>query len=135
MVRYQPPHLFSSSTTFSLLYSTLIEDEGLAADMNINAPLCSSISNGTICCDRSSIRSDICIMKGDLIAKRDSTLGMYQQQCDVQHNVPAVFSQLGAIPVMFIMNSMMGFCHCTLLPSISTRRLSLSFRIIIIGGS
>ncbi|KAK9922075.1 hypothetical protein M0R45_030556 [Rubus argutus] len=133
---------------------TLIEDEGLAADMNINAPLCSSISNGTICCDRSSIRSDICIMKGDvrthstsfaifvygskdrsssksrylgiveeneelqhekikpytrkwetsvmntidelqLIAKRDSTLGMYQQQCDVQHNVPAVFFSTG----------------------------------------
>ncbi|KAM5558718.1 xylan glycosyltransferase MUCI21-like [Rosa sericea] len=148
------PHLFSSSTTFSLLYSTLIEDEGLAADMNINAPLCSSISDGAICCDRSSIRSDICIMKGDvrtqstsfsifvygsedrsgskslfsgiveeneelqherikpytrkwetsvmntidelhLIAKKDSTLDLYQQQCDVQHDVPAVFFSTG----------------------------------------
>ncbi|XP_050382540.1 xylan glycosyltransferase MUCI21-like [Argentina anserina] len=153
------PHLFSSSTTFSLLYSTLIEDEGLASDMNINAPLCSAISNGAICCDRSSIRSDICIMKGDvrtqstsfsifvfgsedrsssksrfsgilvdnedgenqelqherikpytrkwetsvmntidelhLIAKKDSTLDLYEQQCDVQHDVPAVFFSTG----------------------------------------
>ncbi|GFY93699.1 glycosyltransferase family 61 protein [Actinidia rufa] len=41
-------------------------DESLIADLDVNKPLCSSISNGTICCDRSSIRSDICIMKGDV---------------------------------------------------------------------
>lgn len=60
------PHLFSTNTTFSLLYSTMVENEGLAAEMDVNIPLCSSISNGTICCDRSSIRSDICVMKGDV---------------------------------------------------------------------
>ncbi|KAL8172157.1 hypothetical protein V2J09_023961 [Rumex salicifolius] len=27
---------------------------------------CSSVSNGTICCDRSSHRTDVCIMKGDV---------------------------------------------------------------------
>ncbi|KAF2289361.1 hypothetical protein GH714_035385 [Hevea brasiliensis] len=59
------PHLFCSSSAFSLLYSFVIEtDDELVAD--VNAPLCSSISNGTICCDRSSFRSDICIMKGDV---------------------------------------------------------------------
>ncbi|PQQ01240.1 uncharacterized protein Pyn_09719 [Prunus yedoensis var. nudiflora] len=147
--------------------STSVENEGLAAEMDVNVPLCSSISNGTICCDRSSIRSDICVMKGDvrthsasssiflyrskdgsslknyvagvveegkteelehekvkpytrkweksvmdtidelqLIAKKD-TLGMYHQ-CDVQHDVPAVFFSTGAIlhfnkKVIFVM--------------------------------
>ncbi|EPS61163.1 glycosyltransferase [Genlisea aurea] len=28
--------------------------------------LCSSLSNGTLCCDRSNLRSDICVMKGDV---------------------------------------------------------------------
>ncbi|BBH07312.1 Glycosyltransferase family 61 protein, partial [Prunus dulcis] len=132
--------------------STMVENEGLAAEMDVNIPLCSSIANGTICCDRSSIRSDICVMKGDvrthsasssiflyrskdrsslknyvagvveeteelehekvkpytrkwetsvmdtidelqLIAKKD-TLGMHHQ-CDVEHDVPAVFFSTG----------------------------------------
>ncbi|CAB68144.1 putative protein [Arabidopsis thaliana] len=30
------------------------------------APLCSGTSNGTICCDRTGSRSDVCIMKGDV---------------------------------------------------------------------
>ncbi|CAL9246047.1 unnamed protein product [Arabidopsis halleri] len=30
------------------------------------APLCSGTSNGTICCDRTGFRSDVCIMKGDV---------------------------------------------------------------------
>ncbi|CAK9319531.1 unnamed protein product [Citrullus colocynthis] len=38
----------------------------LSVDNKVFAPLCSSIPNGTICCDRSSIRSDICTMKGDI---------------------------------------------------------------------
>nr|POE74902.1 hypothetical protein CFP56_22100 [Quercus suber] len=38
------------------------------------------------------------------------------------------------IRAMFIMNSMMGFCLCLLLPSILTRRLCLSFLNIMIGG-
>ncbi|KAA8517133.1 hypothetical protein F0562_017426 [Nyssa sinensis] len=54
------PQLFDFPSNFSLLSSFGGEDDG------VNAPLCSSISNGTICCDRGSIRSDICIMKGDV---------------------------------------------------------------------
>uniref|UniRef100_A0A5B6ZHW0 Glycosyltransferase 61 catalytic domain-containing protein n=1 Tax=Davidia involucrata TaxID=16924 RepID=A0A5B6ZHW0_DAVIN len=60
------PQLFNFPSNFSLLSSFGVEDGGLASEMGVNAPLCSSISNGTICCDRSSIRSDICIMKGDV---------------------------------------------------------------------
>ncbi|KAB2608262.1 hypothetical protein D8674_011430 [Pyrus ussuriensis x Pyrus communis] len=141
------PHLFYPNTTFSLLRLG-------AHDMVVYAPLGSSIANGTILCDRSNFRSDVCILKGnvrthsgsssifvyrsrdksnftfylssiveeneeengewlqhekikpytrkwepstmatvtelDLIAKKDDTLGM-QHQCDVQHDVPAVF--------------------------------------------
>ncbi|XP_044504924.1 xylan glycosyltransferase MUCI21-like [Mangifera indica] len=55
------PHLFSSS---SLLYSFVGENDSLAPD--VNAPLCASISNGSLCCDRSGFRSDVCIMRGDV---------------------------------------------------------------------
>lgn len=59
------PQLFSfPSTTFSLFYSLGGDEELPAADVNLS--LCSSVSNGTICCDRSSIRSDVCVMKGDV---------------------------------------------------------------------
>lgn len=44
---------------FSFLYSPGAEN------------YCSSVSNGTICCDRSSHRTDICFMKGDV--RTDST--------------------------------------------------------------
>lgn len=37
------------------------------------APLCSSISNGTICCDRSSHRTDICFMGGDVRTHSESS--------------------------------------------------------------
>nr|GMD03953.1 EGF domain-specific O-linked N-acetylglucosamine transferase-like [Ipomoea batatas]GMD47978.1 EGF domain-specific O-linked N-acetylglucosamine transferase-like [Ipomoea batatas]GME08633.1 EGF domain-specific O-linked N-acetylglucosamine transferase-like [Ipomoea batatas] len=61
------PHLFSASPpTFSLLYSFGFEGEGLASEIDLYASLCSSVPNGTICCDRSSFRSDVCIMKGDV---------------------------------------------------------------------
>lgn len=59
------PQLFSTSFPFSLRYSFGGESENLVPDTHVNA-LCSSIPNGTICCDRSSIRSDICFMKGDI---------------------------------------------------------------------
>ncbi|KAK1427101.1 hypothetical protein QVD17_15784 [Tagetes erecta] len=58
------PSLFSSpSSTFSLLYSYESVDETL---FDSTSSLCSSVANGTICCDRSSIRSDVCVMKGDI---------------------------------------------------------------------
>lgn len=56
------PHALS---LFSFADSFGAEDEGLVAAA-VNAPFCSSISNGTLCCDRSSIRTDVCIMKGDV---------------------------------------------------------------------
>nr|GMD85715.1 EGF domain-specific O-linked N-acetylglucosamine transferase-like [Ipomoea batatas] len=49
-----------------LLNSFGFEADGLAHETDSKASMCSSISNGTICCDRSSFRSDICIMKGDI---------------------------------------------------------------------
>uniref|UniRef100_A0A2N9EVF8 Glycosyltransferase 61 catalytic domain-containing protein n=1 Tax=Fagus sylvatica TaxID=28930 RepID=A0A2N9EVF8_FAGSY len=114
------PHLFSSVFTFSLFYSC----GGPFADMYANTPLCSSVSNGTICCDRSSIRSDICVMKGD---KREDEEIQHEKikpytrkweanvmetideldlivkkehsgvnhRCDVWHDVPAVFFSTG----------------------------------------
>ncbi|XWS59099.1 hypothetical protein CRYUN_Cryun08bG0092900 [Craigia yunnanensis] len=60
------PHFFSSSSALSHLYSFGVRNEGLVGDTDVNAPLCPSISNGTICCDRSHFRSDICFMKGDV---------------------------------------------------------------------
>ncbi|OMO88921.1 hypothetical protein COLO4_20031 [Corchorus olitorius] len=60
------PHFFGSSSAFSHLYSFGVQNEDLDGDMAVNAPLCSSISNGTICCDRSHHRTDICFMKGDV---------------------------------------------------------------------
>ncbi|KAK9922073.1 hypothetical protein M0R45_030554 [Rubus argutus] len=69
----------------------------------------------------------------DLISKK-ITVSMNRHQCDVQHEVPAVFfSTGGATLVTFTMNSMMGFCPCTSLPNISTRRLCSSFLNFTIG--
>ncbi|OIT34067.1 PREDICTED: EGF domain-specific O-linked N-acetylglucosamine transferase-like [Nicotiana attenuata] len=58
--------LFLSFISFSFifLYSFSSEEAGLVPKTDINS--CSSVSNGTICCERSSIRSDVCVMKGDV---------------------------------------------------------------------
>lgn len=57
------------TSTLSLLYPSGGEEETVS-DAKIS--LCSSVSNGTICCDRSSIRSDVCIMKGDIRTQSSS---------------------------------------------------------------
>ncbi|CAL1352411.1 unnamed protein product [Linum trigynum] len=49
------PHFFPAFYSFDSM-----------ADMHSNLSLCSSVANGTICCDRSSIRTDVCYMKGDI---------------------------------------------------------------------
>ncbi|CAL1385698.1 unnamed protein product [Linum trigynum] len=49
------PHFFPAFYSFDSM-----------AAMDSNLPLCSSVANGTICCDRTSIRSDVCYMKGDI---------------------------------------------------------------------
>ncbi|GAB2295557.1 hypothetical protein Dimus_029720 [Dionaea muscipula] len=53
--------------TFPLSYS-LGADNFVEMDSEIGShgPLCSPMINGTICCDRSSMRTDICFMKGDI---------------------------------------------------------------------
>ncbi|KAH1114418.1 hypothetical protein J1N35_007796 [Gossypium stocksii] len=61
------PHFFSFSSALSHLSDFFgVQNDGLAGDLDVNAPLCSSISIGSVCCDRSHFRSDICFMKGDI---------------------------------------------------------------------
>ncbi|KAF9596895.1 hypothetical protein IFM89_013943 [Coptis chinensis] len=48
------------------LYNLGLENAGFVVITEEKSSLCSSMSCGTICCDRSSIRSDICFMKGDV---------------------------------------------------------------------
>ncbi|KAJ4896070.1 Glycosyltransferase family 61 protein [Raphanus sativus] len=57
-------YIFSFSS-FSLIDAFSRED-GLMPYEQFIAPLCSGFSYGTICCDRTGFRSDICIMKGDV---------------------------------------------------------------------
>ncbi|XP_057721146.1 xylan glycosyltransferase MUCI21 [Arachis stenosperma] len=56
------PLFLPPSFTFSLLYSPATENDALV----VNDSMCSSVSSGTICCDRTGYRSDICLMKGDI---------------------------------------------------------------------
>ncbi|KAJ8449839.1 hypothetical protein Cgig2_001495 [Carnegiea gigantea] len=56
------PQLFGFSSTLSLFCSLGAENEHTGS----NRFPCSSVSNGTICCHRSSVRTDVCYMKGDV---------------------------------------------------------------------
>ncbi|KAG5252897.1 beta-1,2-xylosyltransferase [Salix suchowensis] len=68
------PPMFSSPSTSSILYSFAVESGAVATNnVNTKAYSCSSVSNGTICCDRSSMRSDVCVMKGDVRAHSASS--------------------------------------------------------------
>ncbi|XP_027352096.1 beta-1,2-xylosyltransferase XYXT1-like [Abrus precatorius] len=60
------PFFFPPSFTLSLLYSPGTENDGNQDGVDANASTCSSVSTGTICCDRSGYRSDVCVMKGDI---------------------------------------------------------------------
>lgn len=62
------PSALSLSYSFGELDTVLV---GTAS--HLNASLCSSVPTGTICCDRSSIRTDICIMKGDVRTQSKSS--------------------------------------------------------------
>ncbi|GMI77126.1 hypothetical protein like AT2G41640 [Hibiscus trionum] len=59
------PYLFTISSS-SHLYSFGVQNEGLVGNIDAKSPLCSTISNGRIWCDRSHFRSDICCLKGDI---------------------------------------------------------------------
>ncbi|KAL1821036.1 xylan glycosyltransferase MUCI21 [Daucus carota subsp. sativus] len=63
------------ATSFSFFPSALSLSYSLAEvdKVVVNASLCSSVPAGTICCDRSSIRSDVCIMKGDVRTQSKSS--------------------------------------------------------------
>ncbi|PRQ44799.1 putative protein O-GlcNAc transferase [Rosa chinensis] len=85
------PHLiFSSVTTFSLSQSPQVENEGpitAAAVIDPKAPFYSSVNNGAICCDRSSIRSDVCTMKGDVRTHSpSSSIFVYESQDEAVKN-------------------------------------------------
>lgn len=60
------PLFLAPSFPFSLLYSPATENDVNRDGVDVNDSTCSSISTGTICCDRSGYRSDICVMKGDI---------------------------------------------------------------------
>ncbi|KAI3984167.1 hypothetical protein MKX01_011121 [Papaver californicum] len=54
------PHLFT-------LYTFAVGNDGYFFDTARDyVPICASITPGNICCDRSSIRSDVCFMEGDI---------------------------------------------------------------------
>ncbi|XP_021839539.2 xylan glycosyltransferase MUCI21 [Spinacia oleracea] len=83
------PQLFGFPSTFSLLYSLGAEDEHMGSDVGSKLPLCSSVANGTICCDRSGIRTDVCYMKGDIRThSASSSIFLYTQ------NGPRDFSHM-----------------------------------------
>ncbi|KAL0339683.1 UNVERIFIED_CONTAM: hypothetical protein Sradi_4485100 [Sesamum radiatum] len=51
-----PPLFLFSNSNFSLLHSS--DKEGRGSGTDVDGFLCSAVPNGTICCDRSSIRTD-----------------------------------------------------------------------------
>ncbi|KAF8043946.1 hypothetical protein BT93_A2046 [Corymbia citriodora subsp. variegata] len=63
---YSFPPSLDGFLSWDLADSFGVVSEGARENYNTNAPPCSSMSNGTICCDRSGFRSDVCIMKGDV---------------------------------------------------------------------
>ncbi|KAJ7976753.1 Glycosyltransferase [Quillaja saponaria] len=65
-------NFFGSFSTSSLLFSFGFEDDSSMVE-NAKTELCSSVSYGTICCDRSGYRSDICYMKGDIRTQSTSS--------------------------------------------------------------
>ncbi|PQQ00926.1 uncharacterized protein Pyn_39878 [Prunus yedoensis var. nudiflora] len=101
------PHLFSTNTSFSLLYSTMVENEGLAAEMDGGSSLKNYVAGVVEEGETEELEHEkvkpytrkweksvmYTIDELQLIAKKD-TLGMYHQ-CDVQHDVPAVFFSTG----------------------------------------
>ncbi|KAL9331564.1 hypothetical protein ACSQ67_001174 [Phaseolus vulgaris] len=60
------PFFLPTSFSFSLLYSPVVGNDGNSDGVDANDSTCSSVSAGTICCDRSGFRSDVCVMKGDI---------------------------------------------------------------------
>ncbi|RDX70470.1 Protein O-linked-mannose beta-1,4-N-acetylglucosaminyltransferase 2, partial [Mucuna pruriens] len=60
------PLFLGSSFPFSLLYSPATENDVNQDGVDVNDSTCSSVPTGSICCDRSGYRSDVCVMKGDI---------------------------------------------------------------------
>ncbi|CAN0890486.1 Xylan glycosyltransferase MUCI21 [Linum grandiflorum] len=71
------PHFFPSFYSLDSL-----------SHIDSSLPLCSSVPNGTICCDRtSSIRTDVCVMKGDIRTQSSSSsiFLLTNQRSKIQH--------------------------------------------------
>ncbi|XP_077218545.1 glycosyltransferase family 61 protein [Tasmannia lanceolata] len=66
--------LISCSLVFAhrLIKTEDLNDEGRFADKDANVALCSTVA-GRICCDRTSTRSDVCFMKGDIRTRSPSS--------------------------------------------------------------
>ncbi|KAK7285626.1 hypothetical protein RJT34_20402 [Clitoria ternatea] len=60
------PLFLGPSFSLSLLYSPGTENDGNQDGVDVIVPKCSPVPRGTICCDRSGYRSDICVMRGDI---------------------------------------------------------------------
>ncbi|KAF8395809.1 hypothetical protein HHK36_019763 [Tetracentron sinense] len=87
---------FCYSSTLSLLYSFQVENESWIIDREATSPFCSSISNGSICCDRSSFRSDICVMRGNVRTHSgSSSIFLYSSENNGFIKYVSTFSQEG----------------------------------------
>ncbi|KAL8162956.1 hypothetical protein V2J09_014445 [Rumex salicifolius] len=74
-------HPFAFPPAFSVLYSPEAHNED---HLGIYSPICSSVPNGTICCDRISHRTDICFMKGDVRTQSaSSSIFLYNSKAPV----------------------------------------------------
>ncbi|KAL5059303.1 hypothetical protein RYX36_030907 [Vicia faba] len=67
------PFFLGPSFSLSLLYSNGPENDANQDGVDIKPSTCSSVSTGTICCDRTGHRSDICVMKGDIRTESSSS--------------------------------------------------------------
>ncbi|CAI9099898.1 OLC1v1036786C1 [Oldenlandia corymbosa var. corymbosa] len=56
----------------------------------LNSPICSSVANGTLCCDRSSIRSDVCKLKGDIRTDSGSSSIFLYTNTEFSDYVPSI---------------------------------------------
>ncbi|XP_010269722.2 PREDICTED: uncharacterized protein LOC104606300 [Nelumbo nucifera] len=81
--------IFSSSSTISLLYPSE-EHNGPPSHKEADGPPCSAIPSGSIFCDRSAFRFDICFMKGDIRTQSaSSSIFLYSSNNDTSsHSYP-----------------------------------------------
>ncbi|CAI9099877.1 OLC1v1036760C1 [Oldenlandia corymbosa var. corymbosa] len=68
-----------------------VDDPRLVSEADaLNSPICSSVANGTLCCDRSSIRSDVCKLKGDIRTDSGSSSIFLYTNTEFSDYVPSI---------------------------------------------